>query len=189
METTNKYMSIAYKMYTTNNDETKIEEATADDKPFVFITGFGVAMPAFEEAVKDLNTGDSFAFDVTADKAFGQHYDERILQLDKEIFSVDGHFDSENVRLDAIIPLKNEDGNVFMGRVLEIGADKITIDLNHPLAGKDLHFEGTVKESREATNEEIQSLANQLSGEGCCGGNCGGCHSGKEKGCGGCGNC
>lgn len=185
MEQKNMYMAIAYKMYTTNNEETTIEEETDKDRPFQFITGFGLAMPAFEEKVATLATGDTFDFALTADEAFGAHYPDRIVSLDRDMFTVDGRFDHEHIYLDAMVPLKNEDGNVFMARVLEIGDDKVTMDLNHPLAGKDLHFTGTVLESREATNEEIQNLVNHLNGGGCCGGGCGG-----DGGCGGgCGHC
>ena len=68
----------------------------------------------------------------------------------------------------------------------------MTIDLNHPRAGQDLHFVGTVVEKREATNEEVTQMVNVLSGGcGCgCGENCngscgsGGCEGGGcEEGC------
>ena len=111
------------------------------------------------------------------------------------MFDVDGHFDKENIFVGATIPLQNEDGNRFMGVVLEIGTDKVRIDLNSPLAGKTLNFTGKVLENRTATADEIQSLVNHLNG-GCSGGcgNCGGScgHDGKkdgEKHDGGCGHC
>lgn len=74
----------------------------------------------------------------------------------------------------------NEDGNRFQGLILEVKEDKVVVDLNHPLAGKKLHFKGSVVTSRPATDDEIQGMINLMSGEGC--GCCGG-----EDGCGGCG--
>lgn len=183
MEQNNKYMEVAYKMLTTNDDQTVIEEEATRERPFQFLTGFGMAMPAFEQAICNLATGDHFDFSLTSEEAFGPHFDERVLDLDKEMFTVDGRFDTEHIRLNAIVPLRNEDGNVFPARVLAITDSHVTMDLNHPLAGKDLHFVGEVLISREPTNEEIQQIVSHMSGEGCCGGDCGG-------GCGGgCGKC
>ena len=112
-----------------------------------------------------------------------------MVDLDREMFCINGHFDHDNVFVDAILPLQNEDGQRFQGRVLEIGEQSVKIDLNHPLAGKELSFEGSVVENREATNEEIQHMINMMSGEGCgCGcGDCGHDHH-HSDGC-GCGHC
>ena len=109
------------------------------------------------------------------------------MELDKQIFSVDGKFDSKNIYPEAIVPLQNEDGNRFLGRVVSIGSDKVRIDLNHPLAGMTLNFKGTIHESRPATNAEIEQMARMLSGEGGCGGHCGG-GCGGHCGDGGCGD-
>ncbi|MFU2373366.1 MAG: peptidylprolyl isomerase, partial [Bacteroidales bacterium] len=80
----------------------------------------------------------------------------------------------------AVLPLVNAEGLRFQGLVLELKDNTVIIDLNHPLAGKDLHFKGQVVTMRDATNEEIQALINH---EGC---NCGGdCEGGCEGGCGG----
>jgi FKBP-type peptidyl-prolyl cis-trans isomerase SlyD len=81
-----------------------------------------------------------------------------------------------------------------MARVIDIRDQVVVVDLNHPLAGKELNFQGTVVENRPATDDEIQKLIRQLTGEGC--GGCGGCEGGEGcnadgEGCGkkGCGNC
>ena len=106
---------------------------------------------------------------------------------------MNGQFDSQHIFEGAIVPLKNEDGNLFYGRVLLVGEEKVRIDLNHPLAGKTLRFEGHVIEKREATNQEISKLIEQLSQDHCGCGDCGDCGSDcgdNEGGCGcGCGHC
>lgn len=182
----NNYIEVAYKLFdTTNGEPTLVEEATAD-APYRFISGLGFSLPAFEEVVVDKVNGDIFEFTLTPEQAYGEHEAEHVLDLGKEVFSINGHFDHENIYKDAIIPLQNEDGNRFTGTILEVGEDTVKVDLNHPLAGKTLKFEGTVIENREATNAEIESIVNSMSGEGCgcgCGGdcNCGdNCHCGEE---------
>lgn len=191
-----KYISVAYKLYTTENGERILEEEAPKESPFCFISGFGTTIPGFEANIAKLSPNDTFDFVLTKNEAYGDYYDERVIDLDKNIFTINGKFDTEHIFVDAIIPLQNEDGNRFMGQVLSISDDKVKIDLNHPLAGKELNFIGNVVESRDATVEEIQMLLKQLSGEGCgCGGNCGGTcgeNCGEEGGCnceGGCGGC
>lgn len=185
----NKYIAVTYKLHAidANGTSTMVEEATAN-RPFVFVSGFGTTLDAFEQAVETLEKGAAFDFEIGKDDAYGDHMDERVVSLDKDIFTINGRFDSDNIYKDAIVPLQNEDGQRFMGLVLAITEDKVKLDLNHPLAGKALHFAGTVIENREATNEEIQKMISLLSGEGCghCGGNCeGGCGGhGEEGGCG-----
>lgn len=191
----NKFVAVAYKLYTIDNEGTTLVEEAPTNKPFVFISGFGITLDSFEQAVTTLEKGAEFDFQLTPEQAYGEYINEHVIDLDKEIFTINGRFDHEHIVKDAIIPLQNEEGQRFMARVAEVSADKVKVDLNHPLAGKTLNFKGSVVESRTATNEEIQDIINRMSGEGCggscesCGGGCGG-HDHEhnhEGGC--CGHC
>ncbi len=190
----NKYIAVAYKLYSNNEGKQEMIEEAPTEKPFQFISGFGVTLDAFEKAVSDLAVEAEFDFTLSKDDAYGDYVDDRVLDLDKSIFTINNHFDHEHIFKDAIVPLQNEDGQRFYGRVLEISENKIKMDLNHPLAGKELNFKGCIVENREATNEEIQGMLNMISGEGGCGcgcddcnGDCGEDHEHKD-GC-GCGHC
>ena len=118
---------------------------------------------------------------------------EHVLDLEREVFTVNGTFDAENIYEGAVVPLQNEEGTRFMGRILEVNDKQVKVDLNHPLAGKTLNFKGKVIENREATNEEIAAMVNQMAGGCGCGGHseggccCGGCGSSDDNGC-GCGH-
>lgn len=184
-QTSHKYITVAYELYADNDKgiHELIEKAT-EEHPFQFISDMGVALDSFEKQVKDLNAGDKFDFTLSVDEAYGPYVEEHVIELDKEIFCVDGRFDKNTIYPGNIIPLVNADGNRFQGLILEVKEDKVVVDLNHQLAGKALHFRGSVVTSREATDEEIQGLINMMSGEGCgCGcGDCeGGCHDGHES--------
>ena len=111
------------------------------------------------------------------------------MALPKKTFEIDGKFDSEHIVEGAIIPLMNAEGQHFNASVSSITDTEVTVDLNHPLAGCDLHFTGSIIETRPATNEELAAMAKVMSGEGGCGGNCGGCAGCSDGGCGegGCG--
>lgn len=191
----NKYLAVSYRLYVDgDNGREMVEEATAE-LPFSFITGFGYALDAFEHQVENLSVGQDFAFSLEKEQAYGDYSPEHVLDLDREIFCINGHFDHEHIYEDATIPLQNEEGQRFYGRVLEIGEEKIKVDLNHPLAGETLHFEGKVLENREATKQEIEQLIAHMSG-GCnchhdheCDGDCdceGGHHHEGSCGCGHC---
>lgn len=181
---TNKLIAAQYQLFTiSDNGERKLVEETTKEQPFVFITGFDAALDALEERLENLKLGEKFDFELDKEKAFGEYETSRVIELNKEMFIVDGQFDSKNIFKGAQIPLKNEDGNFFIGTVLEIGDAAVKVDLNHPLAGKKLNFKGYIIENRDATKDEIKTMLSHMNGGGC-GGDCGGCEGGCEGGCG-----
>lgn len=190
----NRYISASYKMYTKDDDEDEefLMEETSDQHPFQFISKLGMVLPKFEEAIVGLAKGENFDFVIPCEDAYGEFNEELMFDVEKSIFMIDGKFDSEHIFEGNVVPMRGEDGSVFNTTIIEIKDDAVTIDLNHPRAGQDLHFVGTVTENREASNEEVSEVLNMMSGGcgGCgghCGGNCGGdCEGGCEGGCGGC---
>lgn len=199
MENNNRFVSISYSLYIDEDGEKRLVEKTTDDKPFELITGFGIALDSFEQQVTPLEKGAKFDFSLTKDDAYGDYRDDLLMELGRDVFSINGHFDHEHVYQDAVIQMQNDEGNRFYGRVVEVGEEKVKIDLNHPLAGETLYFKGEVLENREATEDEINHLMKHLTGG--CGGHCGDCegvcghdHSHEccdhqhEDGC-GCGHC
>lgn len=195
-QTPHMYVTVAYELFTDNEKGIhELVEKAPEEHPFQFITGMGATLETFEEKIAALQQGDAFDFELGVDDAYGPYEDDHVIELGKEIFSVNGHFDKEMVYPGAVLPLVNADGNRFDGLVLEVKDTTVTIDLNHPLAGKALHFKGKVVTMRPATNDEIEGMANLLSGEECgCG--CGECgdghchhdHEGHEHGEGCCGH-
>ena len=179
METTkNKFIAVAYELFAEDETGRHIVEKATADKPFTFISGFGVVLSDFEAALVGLDNGAEFDFTLTPEQAYGNYEEERVLELDREMFCIDGRFDHEHIRIDAIVPLQNQEGDRFMARVLDIRDQTVVMDLNHPLAGKTLNFRGNVELTRDATDDEVSLLIRQLTGDGGCGG-CGGCDDGE----------
>ena len=174
----NRFLSVVYQLYTVENEERTLEEQTDSAKPFEFITGFGIALDAFEQQVMKLEEGSTFDFTLQPSDGFGDYHPEGVHKVDREMFEINGQFDRENIFEGAVITLQDNEDHQFMAKVVKIEADGVTLDTNHPLAGKTLNFTGLVRENREATDEEIQHLIKQLTG------GCGGCgHHGEGKGC------
>lgn len=186
----NKYIKVAYELTAIEGEEREsIETATAEN-PYSFVSGLGVSLDAFEAQVIPLNTGDKFDFTLSVEDGYGEYHDDFVQKVPKNVFELDGKIDERFIHEGAVVPLQNAEGQRFNGLIVEIGETEITVDLNHPLAGKELNFKGEIVESREATNKEIQDIINMLTGAGGCGG-CGGKCGGDcgEGNCGGCGGC
>ena len=180
METVeNKYITLAYKLYTIENGEKEFTEEAPAEHPFQFISGLGLTLESFENQVKDLKKGDMFDFTIKAEEAYGEYDDEHVIDLPKNIFEIEGKFDSERVVEGAVIPLMTSEGQRINGSVVEVKDDVVVMDMNHPLAGCDLNFVGEITENRPATNDELSEMARMMSGGGCSGGcDCGDCGGG-----------
>lgn len=181
METSeNKYITVAYKLYTVENGEREFTEEAPAEHPFQFISGLGLTLEAFENQIAGLNQGDKFDFTIPAADAYGDYNDEHVIDLPKEIFIIDGKFDSEHIVEGAVVPLMTNEGQRVNGSVVEVKSDVVVMDMNHPLAGCDLNFVGEVVVNRAATNDELAEMARLMSGG--CGGGCGSCGGGCGEG-------
>lgn len=198
-----KYLAVHYQLHSVKDGERTLEEQTMREKPFVFISGFGVSLDALEQHVVELPSGSEFDFTLTPSEAFGDYYPEGVRKEKREMFEIDGKFDAQHIYPGSIITLTDNEDHYFMARVIKVEPDGVTLDTNHPLAGKTLNFTGEVIENRPATDNEVNALIKQIAGGGCsgCGGHCcsdgdcgEGCNDrqgvdGCSSGMGGCGHC
>lgn len=182
------YVECAYNLFLGENElEERLEEA-AEEAPFKFIAGMGMALPAFEEQLLGLEEGGAFDFNLSPEKAFGETREDLIVKLDKSIFTTpEGGFDSENIVEGNTIPMRTSEGQTIYGKVNEIADNFVEVDFNHPYAGLTLHFVGKVLAAHVATEEEQAYIYAQM--QGGCGGGCNCGNSENEGSCGcGCGN-
>lgn len=174
--TANKSVSAEYELFVDgeNAGELELMERATSEKPLSFIYGVGMMLPKFEENLFGLGTGDKFDFVITAEDGYGLYEDENVIDLDKSIFIVDGKFDDTVIFAGNVVPLMDSEGHRINAQVVEVTDTHVKVDLNHPLAGENLHFKGSVLEVRDATEQELASLY----GGGGCGCGSGGCGSG-----------
>lgn len=174
-----KVVTLQYDLYVDgeNGHEEVMEQATAE-RPLVYCHGEGMMLPAFEQQMAGLQEGDSFDFRIACADAYGEYDTDGVMQLDKKMFyNGDGEFDAERVYVGAIVPMNTVDGQIINAQIADITPDHVTIDLNHPLAGENLHFIGKVLNIREVTEGELKALHHH--GCGGCHGNCDGCGEGE----------
>ncbi len=191
METKHQFLRVAYELVAHRDGTAEEIEKATREQPFSFLTGFNFTLDTFENNLKDLKKGDTFDFTIPSDEAYGEYDPEHVQDFDREVFTIDGKFDSAHIFNGNIVEMMRSDGSPILGTVKEVTPMKVVMDFNHPLAGCDLQFVGSVVESRPATEKEIKKFEDSLKPSGCgCG--CSGCGGGTcgegcgEEGCGGC---
>lgn len=172
----NIVVSISYILR--NQEDGDIVEQTSSQKPLTFLFGSGMLLKKFEDYLENLQKGDSFKFHLSPEEAYGPYQEQMIVNIPKSAFMTDGVFNEDYIYVGRMLPMQDNHGNHLNGLVVEISENDVKMDFNHPMAGKDLYFEGIVEELREATKEEIEH--GHVHHNGCCGG---GCHGGCEGGC------
>ncbi|MCH5181090.1 MAG: peptidylprolyl isomerase [Prevotellaceae bacterium] len=179
-----KYISVAYRLFAGREGENaELVEQVSEEHPFQFLSGLGTALDSFENRLLEIGAAGEFDFTLSVDEAFGPYVDERVLEFDRSMFEVDGHFDRETFYPGNIVPMVNADGNRFDALVLGVGEEKVRLDFNHVYAGKVLRFVGRIVEFRDATDGEVTGAINRLSHADCCSCGCGGRESGGHGSC------
>ncbi len=141
-----------------NNEEISIQE-TSDKDPLIFLFGAGQLIPGFERAIQGKVAGDLFDFWIPAKEAYGEIKQENIISFPIEYFlNEKGQLDVETIKVGNYITLMDQQDNEFMAKVYHVGLENVTLDFNHELAGKDLHFTGKIIHVRPATHEELQEI-------------------------------
>ncbi len=141
--------------------------------PLQFIQGHRNIIPGLEKELFGMQIGESREITVQPAEAYGEYDANAFVDIPKEQFPTNFEF-----AIGKTIRLSDPQGRVINANIMEIGEGDVKLDLNHPLAGKELHFTAKVVDLRMATEEEI--AAGRLGG-GCatcgssdgCGGSCG----------------
>ncbi|HBK46172.1 MAG TPA: peptidylprolyl isomerase [Xanthomonadaceae bacterium] len=124
-------------------------ESSRDRDPLAILIGHGNIIPGLENAMMDKQAGESFGVDVTAADAYGERRDGLAQRVPKK------HFGNTKLVPGMQVVLQTNFGPRAV-TVEKVGMSVVDVDLNHPMAGKDLHFDVEIVEVREARAEEIE---------------------------------
>ena len=160
----------------------QVVDHTTEERPLDYIHGTGSLLPKLEAHIEGMEPGAEFDVTLSPADGYGEIDPNRIIDLPKAAFEVNGEVREDLLVPGNTIPMMNSMGGVIPGVVLEVSEDSVKMDLNHQMAGKTLHFTGKVLTVREATEKE---LTEGLHGEFVHSCGCGGCHS-HDGDCGGC---
>jgi len=162
IENENSVVGIEYEVKEAGTDT--VIDSNKGSAPLEFITGKGQIIPGLENELVGMSEGESKTIHVKAADAYGEHNPEAQQVIPREQF--------EGIDLQKGMTLygQGEGGQTVQVTVVDFDDKEVTIDFNHPLAGKDLEFDVTVTSARPATDEE--AATGQVGG-GCADGSCG----------------
>ncbi|GIX36201.1 MAG: peptidyl-prolyl cis-trans isomerase [Lysobacteraceae bacterium] len=125
-------------------------ESSAGGEPVTVLLGHGALLPALEQALLGRSAGERFSVDVEAGRAYGPHRPELVQRVSRKHFKDPGRLRAGQ---QALVATRDGPRPVT---VLKVGMSVVDVDLNHPLAGRDLRFEIELIEVRAATPEELE---------------------------------
>ena len=120
----------------TLNDGTEFDSSHSRGEPLTFQVGAGQMISGFDAALPGMAVGETKSITLTPDQAYGDTNPEAITDIPKTAFP-----DGFDFQVDAMIQGQNDMGQPLVGTINEVKENDVTIDFNHPMAGKDLNFE------------------------------------------------
>jgi len=117
----------------TLDDGTEFDSSTGRD-PLEFTIGSGQVIPGFDAAVDGMSVGESVTVTIPAAEAYGPRQNEAVQQVPRDMFD-------DEPQAGWMVELTAPEGQRLAALIAEVGTDTVTLDFNHPMAGKDLTFE------------------------------------------------
>jgi FKBP-type peptidyl-prolyl cis-trans isomerase SlyD len=136
--------------YTLTVDGEKIESSHDRDEQLWVLLGHGQLIPGLETALEGHEAGESLSVDVAANEAYGERQEDQVQRMSKKYFP-----HANRLKAGMVTVLKLKDGGQRAVTVHKVGMSAIDVDMNHPMAGKALHFDVVIGDVRDATEEEI----------------------------------
>jgi len=159
----NSVVSLSYELKEVGT--TEILDSNKGMEPLEFVMGHGQLIPGLEAQLVGMDKGDSAEIVVQPADAYGELNDDAIQQIPREQF--------EGVDLEKGMTLYGQgaQGETVQVTVKDFDDESVTVDYNHPLAGKELMFAVTIDDVRDATADE--EATGEVGGGHCHSGGCG----------------
>lgn len=141
-----KVVTLHYKVTDTGSNE--VIDSSENGEPMTYLHGAQNIIPGLEQALEGKVVGDELEVAVAAADAYGERSDDRIQQVPREAFE-----GMEKLEVGMAVSAQTDQGTMNL-IVTEVSEDVVTVDANHPLAGKSLKFNVTVEDVRDASEEE-----------------------------------
>ena len=123
-------------------------ESSNGGEPLAILIGHGNIIPGLEKAMEGREAGETFSVDVPAAEAYGERREGLTQRVPKK------HFGNQKLEPGMQVVLQTNFGPRTV-TIEKVGLTAVDVDINHPMAGKDLHFDIEIVDVREASPEEI----------------------------------
>lgn len=143
-----------------------VEGEIADEGTLEYLQGHGNIIAGLEAGLEGAKVGETREVHVPAKDAYGEHDPKRVLPVNRSSFPEDFEF-----KLGEMLRIRDASGHVFQAIPVAVSEETVDLDLNHPMAGKDLDFKVTILNIRPGTEEEIANGSLHFGG-------CAGCSAG-----------
>lgn len=134
--------------YTLTGDDGAVIDSSEDGEPLTYLHGHGQLIPGLEQELEGRSVGDAVEVRIDAENGYGEHDPERLVEVPRDRFEFE-------VSEGDFVQAQQQDGTTMPFQVVGIGESTVTLDGNHPLAGKALNFKVEVMNIRDATSEEL----------------------------------
>lgn len=135
--------------YTVSEQGQEPLESSFGRDPLVILVGHGNIIPGLEQAMEGREAGDKFEVDVAAADAYGDKREGLSQRVPKK------HFGNQRLEPGMQVVLQTNFGPRAV-TIQKVGMSVVDVDLNHPMAGKNLHFAIEIADVREASAEEVE---------------------------------
>jgi FKBP-type peptidyl-prolyl cis-trans isomerase SlyD len=152
--------SVVHIDYSLHLGDGEVVDRSEPGEPLTYLHGEGEIVSGLEDALEGLSAGDKKQVVVAPPQGYGEHDPRGLQQVPRRAFPP-GFEPQVGMELTAEGP----NGEAVPFSIRDVSPDTVTIDMNHPLAGKTLHFDVTVREVRAATPEELEH--GHAHGSGC----------------------
>jgi len=136
--------------YTLKDDNGELLDTSRDSQPLTYLHGAGNLIPGLESELAGKTAGASFNVSIPPDQAYGVYREELV-----QIVPLDMFKGVDEVKPGMQFETQGPNGDELV-IITAVSGEEVTVDANHPLAGKTLHFEVNIEQVRDATLEEVE---------------------------------
>jgi FKBP-type peptidyl-prolyl cis-trans isomerase SlyD len=137
--------------FTVKDEEGTVLDSSENKEPLAYLSGTNSILPKLEETLNVMIIGSKKNVKIAADDAYGEYKEEAVQTVKKDQFPQEAQ-----LVVGARYVANSPDGGQMPFVITEVKENDVTVDFNHPLAGKDLEFDLELVDKRDATPEEVK---------------------------------